>query len=176
MKIYTEENLYNKIDKILNKSMKLEKKKKLWGINEEEEIQLFKLKLEYLQYYSMLIDMVFINYVEPMIYDEEIMDIKSEIMMKSNWEGNVLMTEDEIDNFINKIKDKEDMINLIQKLKIKEIKNMKKTEINGLGEEIFKLFNELPGIGEDEDYKNNIIDYIIIKYDIMISILEGDDI
>ena len=53
---------------------------------------------------------------------------------------------------------------------------MKKTEINGLGEEIFKLFNELPGIGEDEDYKNNIIDYIIIKYDIMISILEGDDI
>ena len=174
MKQYSEEKLYNTIDKILDKIEVLEKKKKLWGLAKEDGIKLLKLKFEYLKYYSILIDKVFVDYVEPVIYTEEIIDLKSRILMESKWEGQLLIIEEDINEFIKNVRGKEEeIIDMINELRMREIKEIADLEDNIISEEIFKLFSELPGMeGEEEDYKINIIEYVMMKYDVMLSLLE----
>jgi hypothetical protein len=164
-----EEQLSDTIDKILHKAELLEKKKAKWGISDEETKELIVLKLQYMKYYYKLIDDVFVDYIEPFLFTNEIIDLKQEILSKSGWEGNLLFEEKEIDKFLNDVDDFEQIIDLVESVRDEEIAAMEKFEEDDISSEILELFGLL-NIGPEDSIEN----YIEMRYNIILSLLEGE--
>jgi hypothetical protein len=166
-----EEQLCDTIDKILHKAELLEKKKAKWGISDEETKELIILKLQYMKYYYKLIDDVFVDYIEPFLFTNEIIDLKQEILSKSGWEGNLLFEEKEIDKFLNDVDNFEEVIDLIESVRDEEIEMMKKFEKEDVSPETLELFRLInTGSGTNDTIGN----YIELRYNIILSLLEGE--
>lgn len=162
------EQLYKKVDKTLQKAIVLDKKKKLWGISELENKKLNESILDYTRYYFKLIDDVFVNYIEPFLFTDKIINLKQEILFKSGWEGNLLFEDNEINEFIKKADNLKEIKILLQMLKTEELKMTLQFEKSEYGLEIMDLFSELNN-SKDEDC---VIKYIRLRYNIMIKLLD----
>jgi hypothetical protein len=165
----TEEQICSTIDKILHRAEVLEKKKKRWGITDEETRELIILKLQYMKYYYKLIDDIFVDYIEPFLFTNEIINLKQEILARSGWEGNLLFEEAEINNFLNSVDDFEQIIDLVESVRDEEIAAMEKFEEDDISSEILELFGLL-NIGPEDSIEN----YIEMRYNIILSLLEGE--
>jgi UDP-galactopyranose mutase len=169
MKKLTEKELCDKIDKILHKLEVIEKKEKLWGISEEERKETIILRVEYMKYYYKLIDNIFIDYIEPFLFTEEIVNLKQEVLAKTGWTGELLFEEKEIDKFLDNVDNYEEVIELIKEIKEEElsmVENFEKSEISIDLIDLFKILNST----ENAD----ISEYIELRYNIIISLLEGE--
>ena len=161
---------YETMEKLLKRCELLEKKEKLWGISSDEEKELAEKKIEYLQLYYMCIDDLYLEFIEPLLFTDDIIDIKQEILAKSQWEGNLLFKQNDIEQFLDDVDNYEELICLIEELEAKEI-----FEIKNLNNEIYNILDCFCDI-EELCNINNIIKYIKLRNEIMITILSGDDL
>lgn len=168
----TKEKLMKHLDKTIQRAVTLEKKKKRWGITEQENKELSKLMLNYTRYYFKLMDDIFIDYIEPFLFTDEIIDLKQEILFKSGWEGNLLFEDIEICEFVSTVDSIEEVRELIQLLKTEELKMTLQFEQSEYGLEVTDLFRALNHV----DKEDSIAKYVQLRYDMMISLLEGDKI
>lgn len=167
-----EDKVCKDIEKLVNKIQILKKKKKLWGLTDDEDNIMINMILEYFQNFYKLIDIVFCNYIEPFLYNEDIICIKSKLMDKYNWNGNLLLKEDDI-KIVDNIDDKYYFIVLIERLRELELKEAEKFSNTEHGREASEMFCLLQNI--KYDYKC-IEKYIDIRYDLILSMInmEGE--
>lgn len=168
----SEQNLYTKIEKLVKKIDLLERKKKQWGLSREEYNKLYRYNIEFLQNHYQLIDITFNNYIEPFLYNDRIIEIKSELFETYKWDGKLLCFDEDINNFIKNVKDnKNDVIKLLNELKDEEIKSSIEFLLTEQGQEMEELFCKLKNTSE----KNSIKEYIDIRYDIMMEMIEVNE-
>lgn len=166
----SEDKISKDLDKIIGKLHILKKKKELWGLTEDENKTLMNLTVEYAKNYYQLIDNIFNDYIEPFIYNEEIIEIKSILKDKYNWDGNLLC----FDSNLNKLlkifskKDKESVVYLLNRLMEEELKMSYIFEESNYGKEIIELFSSLQNI----DKSICINKYIKTRYNIMINMIK----
>lgn len=168
----SEEKISKKIDKIIGKLHILRKKKELWGLTEEENIQLMNLTFEYAKNYYQLMDNIFDSYIEPFIYNDRIIDIKSELSDLYGWNGNLLCFDSNLKNLFSNFKkeSKEKIILLIKELMNEELQEAIKFERSDYGKEIIELFSSLQNTKKD----GCVCKYIKTRYNVMISMIEED--
>lgn len=165
-----EEKLCKDIENLIGRIHTLKKKKKLWGLSIEEESKMVKLTLEYLKNYYQLIDIIFSSYIEPFLYNDTIVDIKEEIYMKYEWDGNLTMFEEDIDKLLESSKNSTvELISLIEKLKEEELKTAKEFVSTEYGKEACEMFCMMQNI--KFDFKC-IEKYIYTRYDVILGLLE----
>lgn len=170
MQVTNEEALSNNIDKIIKKINVLKSKKKLWGLNLEDEKELIKLTLLYMKHYYQLIDVIFNDYVEPFLYNDKIISIKNEMLNTYNWDGSLFFFDSDIENLLNNVKDKSGIINHLKELQKEELKMFVYFKSSQYGEEIIELFGLLQNISKD----GGIEKYINVRYNTLISLIEGE--
>lgn len=171
--IKEEKEFCKKFEKLSKDINILDKKKKLWGLNSEESIKLNFLILDYMRYYYKLVDIIFNKYIEPLLFNDNIIGLKQELLLLLEWDGELLFFEEDIEVFMNKINDnnRQYIIELLEDLSHLEIESSK--DIKFEDEEIISLFIELNNI---ENRNECIIEYIKIKYDILIELIkEGEN-
>lgn len=164
------EKIYGKMDAITQKIKLIEDKKNLWGIYDEEEVE--KLMLKYLQYYYELSDETFIDYIEPFLYNEDIIKMKSILIDKYKWDGKIYFIEEDIEKFNNMIYDKKEFLKLFKKITEEEIKNIHIESIQNDIKEMNVLFSELNHC-KDENY---IETYINTRFEIIKNLLGEENI
>ncbi len=169
-----EKRICNDIDKLIGRISTLQKKKKLWGLNVEEDKKLIGLTVDYLKNYYQLIDIVFNNYIEPFMYNDNIIDIKEELYSKYNWDGSVTMFNDDIDELLNNCKDSiPDVLNLIEQLKDEELLAADEFINTEYGKEAIEMFCSLQNVEINDEC---IRKYILVRYEVILGLLEtGDD-
>ena len=166
----SEDKISKELDKIIGKLHILRKKKELWGLTEEEDNLLKSLKVEYAKNYYQFIDNIFNEYIEPYIYNEEIIEIKSILQDRYNWNGNLLCFDFKLNKLLNLFNDddKEDVITLLEKLMEEELKMLYILEESDYGKEMIELFSLLQSV----DKNICISKYIKTRYMIMISMIK----
>ena len=168
MDILKENQMCNEIEKKLQRLQVLKKKKKLWGLNEKEEKEYAAIKLKYIVEYFELVDIIFIEYIEPFLFTNDIISKKTEIMEETGWEGNLLFKDKDIQGFLDNVKDKEKVIGILTYLKNEEIKQVEEFKNSEYGKKMLELFYVLNNI---ENESNFIINYIETRYEIMICLI-----
>lgn len=169
MQMMNEEKLSKDIEKIINKIQILQKKKKMWDLSEIENEELLKLLLEYMRTNYQLTDVVFLKYIEPFLYNEKIIDLKGKLMSKYNWEGQLLFIDKDIQNLVNKINNKSEILDIISEITNEELELVNDFNISIYGEEISDLFASL----QNND-KYSIKTYIQMRHEIILEmIMEG---
>lgn len=169
MQMMNEEKLSKDIEKIINKIQILQKKKKMWDLSEIENEELLKLLLEYMRTNYQLTDVVFLKYIEPFLYNEKIIDLKGKLMSKYNWEGQLLFIDKDIQNLVNKINNKSEILDIISEITNEELELVDDFNISIYGEEISDLFASL----QNND-KYSIKTYIQMRREIILEmIMEG---
>ena len=168
-----EDKICKDIEKLIGRINTLKKKKKLWGLTSEEDLKMIELILEYLKNYYQLIDIIFNNYIEPFIYNDKIVNIKTELFMKYEWDGNLTMFEEDIERLMSISKDSRvELVGLIEELKEEEILMAKEFSETEYGKEACEMFCILQNI----KLSNNCIEkYIITRYDIILGLIEMED-
>lgn len=166
----SEDKISKDIDKIIGKLHILRKKKELWGLTDDENTMLMNLTFEYAKNYYQLIDNIFNDYIEPFIYNEEIIEIKSILQDKYNWNGNLLCFDSQLNKLLKIFsnKDKTVVVSLLRKLMEEELKMSYMFEESDYGQEIIELFSSLQNI----DKSICVSKYIKTRYSIMINMIE----
>ena len=166
----SEDKISKDIDKIIGKLHILRKKKELWGLTDDENTMLMNLTFEYAKNYYQLIDNIFNDYIEPFIYNEEIIEIKSILQDKYNWNGNLLCFDSQLNKLLKIFsnKDKTVVVSLLRKLMEEELKMSYMFEESDYGQEIIELFSSLQNI----DKNICVSKYIKTRYSIMINMIE----
>lgn len=170
-----EKRICDDIDKLIVRINILQKKKKLWGLSLEDDKNLIKLTMDYLRNYYQLIDIVFNNYIEPFMYNDNIIDIKEELYLKYKWDGSIMMFNDDIEKMINNCKNSiSDVLRLVEKLKDEELLMADEFSKTEYGKEAIEMFCSLQNIKTDNQC---IKKYIMIRYEVILGLLEseGDD-
>lgn len=166
----SEDKISKEIDKIIGKLHILRKKKELWGLTEEEDKLLKSLTVEYAKNYYQFIDNIFNDYIEPYIYNEEIIEIKSILQDRYNWNGNLLCFDFKLNKLLKIFndEDKEDIISLLERLMEEELKMLYILEESDYGREMVELFSSLQNVDKDICISR----YIRTRYNVMISMIE----
>lgn len=171
MQTINEEKLNKDIDKIVAKVHMLQKKKRLWGLSEEENNELSKLLFTYMKNHYQLIDVVFSNYVEPFLYNDKIVYIKSVLTSKYDWDGSLLFFDNDMEKLFNKINDKQDnkqeVLDLINELVEEELVMSADFEDSDYGQEIIELFGTLQNTTSPDCIEN----YIRLRNDIITTMI-----
>lgn len=162
-----EDKVCKDIDKLVNKIDILKKKKRLWGLSVAEDNDMVKMILQYFQNFYKLIDIVFCNYIEPLMYTDEIIQLKAELFDKYKWEGNILIFEEDMKIYDN-IKEVYEFMVLIEKLRECEKKEARKFANTEYGKEACEMFCALQNIDDCQCIEK----YIDIRYDLILSIID----
>lgn len=168
----SEEKISKNIDKIIGKLHILRKKKELWGLTEEENQSLMNLTFEYAKNYYQLMDNIFNNYIEPFIFNDRIIELKSILTDKYGWDGNLLCFDINLKDLFKNISNdnKTEVISFIEELMNEELKEAVKLESSDYGKEIMELFSSL----RNTNINGCVSKYIKMRYSIMISLIEEE--
>lgn len=172
-----EKALMNKIDKLINSIEILKKKEQLWGLGAEDTKKLLSLTIEYLRNYYQLIDIAFGEYIEPFIFNDKIIDLKEQLRSKYNWEGNILLFNDDISELMESIgDDKKSVLSIIEEITKEEIESVKEFKKTDYGQESIKMFCTLQNKDLDEDCMEKYINTrLFILKDLFEEIDEEED-
>lgn len=167
-----EDKISKDIDKIIGKLHILRKKKELWGLTNEENTSLMNLTIEYAKNYYQLIDNIFNNYIEPFIYNDRVIEIKSELTDFYGWSGNLLCFDSNLKGLFSKINNdnKDSLILLVNELMDEELSEAIGFENNNYNKEILELFSSL----QNTNKEGCVYKYIKTRYTTMISIIEEE--
>lgn len=163
----TLESLATKLESTHKKLFLMKKRLDRWGLNDEEKIKLEKLSTEYLETHYKLVDLTFTDHIEPFLYTDKIIDLKTKMEEKYNWSGEIMFDDDYMESVMKSIEDVDDFLDDIDELEKLELSQVGDFIDTPSGEEIEDAFKNLMVFeNESEDKLDSISRYIISRSDI----------
>lgn len=161
----TIESLATKLEALHKKLLLLKKRLDRWGLNDEEKIKLEKLSTEYLEAHYKLVDLTFTDHIEPFLYNDKIIDLKTKMEEKYNWSGEIMFDDDYMESVMKSIKDVDGFLDDIEELEKLELSQVEDFINTPSGEEIEDAFKNLMLL-EEESEQDSISRYIVNRTDI----------
>ena len=124
-----------------------------------------KLSTEYLEAHYKLVDLTFTDHIEPFLYNDKIIDLKTKMEEKYNWSGEIMFDDDYMESVMKSIKDVDDFLDDIEELEKLELSQVEDFINTPSGEEIEDAFKNLILL-EEESEQDSISRYIVNRTDI----------